>query len=194
MIWFLYLPLDIVTSLLAFPLAPIIALFADGNGDVTLSKNNPLRLWLTPDNPIEGDRGHYERWADFVAKHPKIGLYVQRTFWLWRNKAYGWSWNVLNTWVYKDDKLYSCGNPKTGDKPYYSGVWAATMSKNPFKARWMLYIVFPSFPGKCFRLYLGWKFQSALKMRIAHDADPAAEISDYNAMFVSTINPFKTRR
>ena len=58
MIWFLYLPLDIVTSLLAFPLAPIIALFADGTVDVTLSKNNPLRLWLTPDNPIEGDRGH----------------------------------------------------------------------------------------------------------------------------------------
>ena len=59
MIWLLYLPLTTIVCLLAFPLAPIIALFADGQGDVTLSDKNPLRLWLTPDNPIEGDSGHF---------------------------------------------------------------------------------------------------------------------------------------
>ena len=68
MTWLLYLPLTTIVCLLAFPLAPIIALFADGQGDVTLSAKNPLRLWLTPDNPIEGDSGHFERWAGFVER------------------------------------------------------------------------------------------------------------------------------
>lgn len=190
MIWFLYLPVDLITSLLAFPLAPVIALFADGKGDVMLSKHNPLRLWLTPDNPIEGDRGHFERWARFVVKYPKFGLYVQRTFWLWRNKAYGWSWKLLNAQVRKDDDLHWCGNPKVSDKPYNPGVCAATTSFNPFKARWMVYAVFPMFSGKCFRLYIGWKLKSALGMRI----ELGAETKDYDAMFVATVCPWKTRR
>mgnify|MGYP006954664500 CR=1 FL=1 len=182
MIWFLYLPLDIVTSLLAFPLSPIICLFADGQGDVTLSKKNPLRLWLTPDNPIEGDRGHFERWADFVKKHPKIGPYIQRVFWLWRNKAYGWSWKVLNAFIPAGQEIKQWGDHEVGDKPYKSGYWVA-VTKNA----WMLYLTFPTLPGKCFRLYMGWKLRSACLYRI--NKQP----KDYNAMFVCSLNPVKSR-
>ena len=173
MIWLLYLPLTTIVCLLAFPLAPIIALFADGQGDVTLSDKNPLRLWLTPDNPIEGDSGHFDRWAGFVAAHPKIGMYIQRVAWLWRNKAYGWRWTVFST--------------------FHPGIWFATTSRNPIKARWMLYVIWPTFSGRCLRVYLGWKLQSACKYRIQHAENPAFIIPDYTAMFVCSINPWKER-
>lgn len=193
MFWLLYLPLIAIVCALAFPLAPVIALFADSHGDVKLSDKNPLRLWLTPDNPIDGDSGHFERWADFVAAHPIIGMYVQRVAWLWRNKAYGWRWTVLNTWVQSDDALLWTGDPSTSDKPYHPGIWAATTSRNPITARWMLYLVLPSIRGKCLRIYLGWKLQTAIRYRINHDADPSNAIPDYNAMFVCSVNPLKSR-
>lgn len=192
--WLLYLPFDTITTLLAFPLSPIICLFADGKGDVTLSKKNILRMWLTPDNPIEGDKGHYERWAGFVEKHPKIGMYVQRVFWLWRNKAYGWSWYVFNCEIPADMKLYQWGNPEVSDKPYKPGYWIGLTSKNIFTCYWMLYVTFPTFPGKCFRAYLGWKMRSPLSWRLKKESNPDFVIKYYSAMYVSAINPWKTRK
>jgi hypothetical protein len=174
MIWFLFLPLDTLAGLLAFPLAPIIALFADGKGDVTLGKRNILRMWLTPDNPIEGDRGHYARWADFVSRHPKTGLYVQRVAWMWRNKAYGWAWNVFHTPLKAGQKTWSYRNAD-------DTVWLATTSLNPITARWMVYLYVPSFGKKYLRVYCGWKMQSFFKRG-----------GDYKAMFVFCINPFKS--
>lgn len=191
MIWLLYLPLTTIVCLLAFPLAPIIALFANGQGDVTLSYKNPLRLWLTPDNPIEGDSGHFERWANFVAEHPKIGMYVQRVAWLWRNKAYGWRWTVFSTFVAADDELLQYGDSETDNDPYHPGVWFATTSRNPVKARWMLYVICPTFSGRCLRVYLGWKLQSACKYRIQHADNPEFVVPDYTAMFVCSVNPWR---
>lgn len=174
MIWFLFLPFDTLAGLLAFPLAPLIALFADGEGGVTLGKRNILRLWLTPDNPIEGDRKHFARWASLVSKYPKAGLYVQRVAWLWRNKAYGWSWNVFQTELKEGQKTWSYRNSD-------DTVWLATTSMNPFTARWMAYLYVPSFGKKHLRVYCGWKMQSFFKRG-----------GDYKAMFVFCINPFKS--
>ena len=193
MIWFLYLPLDIVTTLLAFPLAPLIGLFADGKGGVTLNRHNPLRLWLTLDNPIEGDEGHVRRWSAFVEKYPRFGLYVQRVFWLWRNKAYGWSWYVMNAHVAKDAPVWQWGDPRTGDDPYYTGWWIGTTSMNPLTARWMVYAVCPTFPGKCLRLYLGWKLRECLENRLKHQTDPTEPLKDVSAMYVCSFNPWKSR-
>lgn len=188
MIWFLYLPIDIITVLMAYPLAPIIALFSDEEGNSTLGKYNPLRMWLTPDNTMLGDRKHRERWASFVEKHPKIGPYVQRVAWLWRNKAYGFSWYLLNTKVGKDQAIHWTGDVETGDSPYHPGIWVATTSYNPITARWMLYAILPSWPkSKCIRIYLGWKLQSAIKERIRGTP------TDRSAMMVSCINPWKSR-
>lgn len=188
MIWFLFLPIDLITTVLAYPLAPIIALFSDSEGNSTLGEKNILRLWLTPDNTMLGDSKNKARWESFVSKYPKVGPYIQRVAWLWRNKAYGWSWYLLNTEIKEGQEIYWCGDPRTDCDPYHPGVWLATTKKNPLTARWMAYLVLPTWPkSKCIRIYLGWKLQSSIKDRIN------GNLSARSAMMVSCICPWKSR-
>ena len=53
--WILLIPLSFAMMLVGWSLAPILPLFADETGYL------PRWLWWfqTPDNPIDGDRGHW---------------------------------------------------------------------------------------------------------------------------------------
>ena len=176
--WILILPLDILTTLLAYLIAPILALFADGEGDVTLHKYNPLRLWLTHDNPIEGDEAHYERWADWTSKH---GLFVQRVAWLWRNKAYGWSYYVWSVKVKPEDQMKVGGNPDVNYGDPHGKFWAV------HKKGWMLYATGNSLFGRYWRIYIGWKIRSPAKKRLRGEV----QTEDYVGQYVCAFTPFK---
>lgn len=177
--WFLYLPLDLLVNALAYPIAPILALFADGKGDVRLSQKNILRLWLTPDNPIEGNAAQYERWEKFVSKFPRFGMFCQRTAWLWRNKAYGWEQYVFSVEIEDVDYI---GNPLVGDIPYVKG-WCLAWAKGA----WMVYVVLPTFKTKCLRIYFGWKLRPFCLQKMR------GKVEKGDAQIAFAINPWKSR-
>lgn len=85
-------------DLLAWVAAPVLPLFAtmqDGWSDNSHARAVEPRLpwWLgwfmTPDNSLWGDNG-------WQTKHcPNFKSYWGMVKWLWRNRAYGFSWTVL---------------------------------------------------------------------------------------------------
>lgn len=169
MIWFLLAPLDMLVSLLAFPLAPFIVLCTSPGGIAP----DWAWPWLTHDNTIDGDAGHRRRWAG----RP---IWRRRIAWLWRNRGYNFSFHKtgmpttepLRIWFGRD-----FWNDKDG-KGW--GICFATCGK-----AWMLFIWLPW--GRLFgierglRVYLGWK----LRGKIDHpDENP-------RAMLVTHINPVK---
>lgn len=89
--WIFLALLEPFAAILAVILAPfVVPFYSEKKGHLPFG----FRWMETYDNPIDGDKGHVERWAK-IRKIGKLGVYMQRVGWLWRNKAYNFSYHVL---------------------------------------------------------------------------------------------------
>ena len=150
--WIFKAILSVVAMLLAYPLSPIVLLFQNGG---RLPKG--FRWLETQDNPLIGDSGHIERWKAIRAAHPMLNHdYFQEVAWLWRNKAYSFSYYQLGK-VPSDLKLYGNLNVENSGLQSQEGVcyWVGDNI-------WGVFSFTPIIeysPGKFLylRTYLGWK-------------------------------------
>lgn len=176
--WFPLAVIDFLVASTAYPLAPIAALFAkDGR--------LPKLFWYleTYDNPVEGDGGHVRRWQAFAEKYGAFGRYCQRTAWLWRNKAYNYSYYVSGRDISQPVKWH--GIP--GADGYVNKVIPGWLVLHTPEA-WCIYTYLPWIRlfGRQFylRIYLGWKFKG--------EAEKPGETR--RGMMVVFVSPFRNRK
>ena len=165
--WLLLAPFDLLVNLLAFPLAPLIVLLTTKAG-VCPAWAWP---WLTDDNPIDGDAGHWQRWPD---NGTRWRVFCRRVAWLWRNRGYGFSDRVTGMTMTGETRFW--GDRRVSDNPMHAGWCIAINGK-----AWELYAFYPwlSWIGRGLRVRLGW----AIPLTI----DQPAGI----AMLKTHINPLK---
>lgn len=155
--WIFLALLDPIAATLAVILAPfVVPFYSEKKGHLPFG----FRWMETYDNPIDGDKGHVERWAK-IRKIGKLGVYMQRVGWLWRNKAYNFSYHVLGRNI-KDVTKWK-GNINVSSDPEdnqtgYLLMWNSNA--------WGLFAFIPSIKvfGKQFywRIYVGWKLKSVV--------------------------------
>lgn len=165
---------DFLVSLFAFPLSPIIAYLS------LKEKSLPDWAWpfLTHDNDIDGDGGHWERWPKNKTLFDK---WIRRTAWLWRNRGYNYSYHISG--VVPRGELSYKGSPLFWKSPdaQQKGGWCYAKCDNAWMLfAWIPYSLFGVKRGV--RVYLGWK----LRHYCEHPDTPAER-----AMLVTHINPFK---
>lgn len=154
--WLFLVVADILATLTAWVVAPVLPLFA-------LDKMS-LPKWLswfdTPDNPLDGDEGFITLHAPFKGNVSGIKRYVNRVCWLWRNPAYGFSYNVLGAnlktlpvVIAGNDRVSDSRDLETNRKTGLSGF--VLVRSDPY---FEFYFVrqYKNLPH-CFRLRLGWK-------------------------------------
>ena len=150
--WIFKAILSIIASIMAYPLSPIVLLF-QSNGRLPKGFH-----WLeTQDNPIIGDYGHVQRWKSIRTKYPFLDHdYFQEVAWLWRNKAYSFSYYQLgkipnNLKIYGNTNVENSGLQSQEGVCYWVGddIWGV-FSFTP---------IIEYSPGKFLylRTYLGWK-------------------------------------
>lgn len=163
MIWLLLATLDLLVSLLALPLAPLIVMCTSSEGIAPWL----AWPWLTHDNSIDGDAGHRRRWAGRPA-------WMRRIAWLWRNRGYNFSYHVCGVETNKPvrivagRKFWLDANPK--------GWCIATCG-----SAWMLFAWFPYSAHRGLRVYLGWKLRGKIDNPCINP----------RAMLVTHFNPLK---
>lgn len=172
--WVLLVPLDFISMVLAVILAPFVVPF---HNDKTGKLPYGFDWMMTYDNPIDGDRGHVERWAK-IRKLPG-GVYLQRVAWLWRNKAYNFAYHKLgrdcsSEFHYRGNPDVESGSP---DKAHHGWLWMWNDDA------WGVFASVPYLKvgGITFylRVYCGWKLKSLLSRKIP------------KAMLAFHINPFR---
>jgi hypothetical protein len=153
--WFLLLPADLLATPFCWLTAPLVVLFADGNGWLPRG----LEWWQTPDNSLDGDDGwrteHFIGWP----------RYTKRVLWLWRNPMYGLAWGPLALKIIPRDTANRRirGNPWIRNRAnavagsYYCRIGRA----------WNLKIIRPLAGDTALMLELGWKLQEFAQGRIA---------------------------
>lgn len=163
-LWLILLPIDWLATLTGYILAPILPAFASPDGWLPWW----LKWFQTPDNPLDGDAG-------FKADHAMTPTYLRRVLWLYRNPAYGFAWTVEAAKIPVGTLCQAWGTLKVSNtSPYTPGARFVKQGRY-----WGLYVVYPSFPGKCLRLRMGWKL----------DVDG----NNDNAMYVFSPNPWMNR-
>ena len=173
MIWFLYMPVAIITYIICLVTNPIVILFCDENGELP----GFLHLWQTWDDstdslyfmtsvcpkfldydyhkhyecdtaPVEGNRTRLvsiNKGVPFTIWE-RIQRYFCRLWWLTRNCAYGFAYY----WLGKDIKGT---NTRTVYKDEYTGFYI-----NDETDTWMLTSEQPIIKGVLrWEVYLGWK-------------------------------------
>lgn len=161
-----WLPLaliDFLVALTAYPLAPIAVLFAR-------DEHLPRWAWYleTHDEPLYGDSGHIERWFEFAQRHGDFGAYCQRVAWLWRNKAYNYSYWIAGRPMEGPFRMW--GNPKveSGNPVNIPGYLFVTTDK-----AWCLFAFIPYLRiGKrqfYIRIYFGWKMKKLANYPDIHE-------------------------
>jgi hypothetical protein len=173
--WIVLIPVDFISMVLAVIIAPfIVPFYSDKSGHLPKG----FRWMETYDNPIDGDKGHIERWSK-IRKIPVIGKYLQRVAWLWRNKAYNFAYYKLGRDA--TSKFHYRGNPDiesgSSDPKHHGWLWMWN------DEAWGLFAVIPWLKvGKItfyVRIYCGWK----LKSELSRDID--------RAMLAFHINPIR---
>ena len=165
--WFLLAPIDMLVSLIAYPLAPLIVLATNRNGD-TPAWSWP---WLTQDNPIDGDSGHLERWPDNGTAWRR---FCRRVAWMWRNRGYGFSYRVCGMATEAQIRIVA------GRKFWRDATprgWCVATCGNA----WMIFAWLPYSATRGLRVYLGWKLRGKIDLP---EESP-------RAMLVTHINPVK---
>lgn len=150
--WALLIVPSLLMAIFGRILAPVLPFFVQPDGYL------PRWLWWfqTPDNPCDGDRGHWER-------HPGTdwwSTYCRRTAWFWRNVAYGFDIEVLGLDARPGDTLEVSGDLDTGTNPAHSGyVWRVLRRADGSKAGFQLYAIYvwPFWQTRCLRMNFGWK-------------------------------------
>lgn len=156
MMWFLLLPINILLTLVSYPLALVLPLFA---------KDGYLPRWLwwfqTPDNPLDGD----ER---FQKTHKPS--YLTKVLWLWRNPIYGFSWGVTAFRVQPGYvvKVWSGNKPVEGSLRS-DGYYLATLTNPDGSYCWQLYITHHWSETRSTKLNAGWKLWMADEIKEGMD-------------------------
>lgn len=143
--WFVFLPLSLLMLLLAYVLAPLLALCA--------SRAGWLPGWLswfqTPDNTLDGDAGwKLDHWQWRYRLPQWLGEYVGRVGWLWRNPAYGFDLDVLGFAAAPGAVRKVWGDQTTNSNKSY-----LALATNPDgKRAWQVFVRW-----RRLRINLGWK-------------------------------------
>ena len=139
-LWVLLLPLELAMGLLAFPAAVVLGFFP------RLGEKLPWRWFTTPDNPLEGDQGHQERWDGVPA-------WMMRILWLSRNRAYDFSETVLQARASDTVRLRTWGSTPVGDQRGVEGLELRWTDEG----YWQLYWIKAWRRDRCIRVNIGWK-------------------------------------
>ena len=150
--WLILIPISFSMVIVNFFLSPILPLF--------MQKNGYLPKWLswfqTPDNPLDGDRGHKKRW-------PKNGIfwsYIRRVAWLLRNPCYGFDETICGVLAKPTDLLTEEGVTNASDVRGISGSCIRHLYRDGKHIAFHWYYVkhYKMFGYKaCIRISLGWK-------------------------------------
>lgn len=147
--WLFLAAVSLVLTAVSVFGAPVLVLLAGADG------NLPRGLsWLqTADATLDGD----QYWRD-PAAHPLINRlprYLRRLLWMWRNPGGGFDQRVAGVEVHAPVRWW--GDAGTSNLPGHAG-WCIALTASA----WMLYLVTPWWPGRCLRVYLGWKLMRAV--------------------------------
>lgn len=180
--WFLLVPFDLLATCLCVLLAPFIVPFAKEG------KLPKLFWWMeTFDNNLSGDNGHIARWKPIRYRFDSwgvsfLGLYLQQVAWLWRNKAYNFSYYVCGR---KSDGVKWKGNSAVESDPErkdFGWLWMWN------EEAWGLFGFIPTIKIKntqfYLRVYLGWKLKGEVN----------APDKTEKVMMVIHVNPFRNAR
>lgn len=173
--WLLYLPASLAFDIVGRLLAPVVVLFADEDGWLP----SWLWWWQTPDNSIDGDVGHLERWGTSTDPWPR---YIRRVAWLWRNCGYGFNICILGFKHQDGDRKEVEGDPTVGDTSGVSGV-----------CRWRIYrgdklVCFQYYRVHHYRIFGVWKcVRIGAGWKVWGDPGPKTVYGQHWSYF----NPFK---
>ena len=150
--WVLLMAPSFFMAIVGRLLAPFLPPFADEAGYL------PRWLWWfqTPDNPIDGDRGHWKRWPGTTP----LRTYIRRVAWLLRNVCYGFDDFVLGIHTLPTDILTEVGETNASDKKGISGSCWRTLHRDGELIAFHWYYVkhYQWWHIKaCVRISLGWK-------------------------------------
>jgi hypothetical protein len=173
--WLLLLVLDILATVLSYPLAPIVVLFASDNGWL------PRWLWWfqTPDNSLNGDDGWRNKHLLWRYKLPvPLGRYVGRVGWLWRNSAYGFAIDVIGAKTLGTDVLEVRGDLSVHDT--LTGSTFRVLHRNGKPRYFQYYLTKKWSSNRYVRVNIGWKLW---QFRAGENV---------NCQFVCVTNPIKS--
>lgn len=164
--WLVLLPVMLVVTVLTFPLAFVLPLFAQYRFGPLNNGNDEgwgwyLPKWLswfqTPDNSLDGDYGwQHEHWQWRFKLPARISTYVGRVGWLWRNPGYGVGVVYFDSAV-PVTATYS-GNPAVNDSPGVEG-WCLVHAGGLFQLVWVKRIGAGS---NCVYVNLGWNIKGLI--------------------------------
>ena len=153
--WFVLIWPSLAMDVIGRLLAPVLPFFADESGWLP----SWLSWFQTPDNSLDGDRGHRERWP----KDGAFWTYVRRVAWLLRNCAYGFNIDVIGFKHQEGDVKEVIGDEAVGDKTGVSGMCRWKVFRDGKLVCFQLYFVkhYQIFGHwKCVRVGCGWKIWS----------------------------------
>ena len=153
--WLALVPISFIMAIVGRFLAPILPFFAKNDGYLP----DWLSWFQTPDNSLDGDKGHWERWPDTSA----WGTYKRRVAWLLRNVCYGFDISVLGQTTLPGDAFVMLGEDKVQDQPFgHGGYWLKRVYRNGKIVCWHFYFIrqWKTWPDKCIRISMGWKLFS----------------------------------
>ena len=166
MIYFKFLFL-LITSLffkfcIAYPLTPIIVLFADKEGKLP----NWLYWFSTVDHGIDGDKGWIEGSRPIKIEKTKIDQYRNRIHWLLRNSADGFASSILGikTGFGKEEFIIVGDSLVTNGPPGRSGIVKRYYKRDGKVKAFQWYYVrqYKHWPNQCIRINIGWKMFSGI--------------------------------
>jgi hypothetical protein len=177
MTWIIYAILDCVATIIAYITNPIVVLFANEYGDLPYilrywqTYDNPLDIeWVISEGCVpkcirynfnkhyrytpEWDSSTGIGYVDILNPHftikERIQRYFCRLYWLYRNTAYGFSYEITGRDI-NGTKMAIIRNNSDEDWLSYDdtvGIWNRT---------WVLYYNKPWCSKFKLRVYLGWK-------------------------------------
>ena len=173
MIYLIYLvlvPVNLVLTLLAVLIAPVLPLFSVQkewwcNNHSYRAIGPVLPIWLdwfmTPDNTLDGD-------ATFQTFFPPS--YWSKVHWLWRNPAYSFGLRYLNA----PYDAYFSGDNTIKDNDNAKAGWCLVYANGLFQFTLVLPIGF----SRCIYINLGWNIRALVDDNVQPKPDP------YQATFV----------
>jgi len=158
LIYFLLVPVNLLLTLIAVILAPILPVFAVEklwwcNNHSYQDIGPVLRSWLnwfmTPDNTLDGD-------ATFQKEN---GIsYWSKVKWLWRNPAYSFALCYL----YSPYTTTVFGNPEIKDNDNAKAGWCLVHANRLFQFT----IVAPIGFSRCIYINLGWNVRGLVDVNV----------------------------
>lgn len=152
--WFLLALSGILLKyLVAFPLTPIIVLFAKSDGYLP----KWLNWFQTFDAPLDGDLSWLNN-RPYKSESGRYQRYINRCYWLWRNSLYGFSRSVLGVKHIEGEDLLLTGDVQTSETSSHSGSVLRKLYQNGELVAFQYYRVSQwGSSSKCTRLNIGWK-------------------------------------